>query len=384
MVDIDAQYQNLPDWETLPIRKISWGEALRMATKHNMDMARARITIEDAERQARSVYMDIIPLVNLDAIMNKRLKSASTMQTDELTYHVNVLFNLPSLSQLPIDVYTAQAQVYAVKKAYELKERELVSKLYKVARQRRLQEELYNIEKTGISKDDNEWKQKDMEYKKDEERRSDWLEISKLLGSTSARWEIDWSTVPHLKWDYYMKASQHIDVLVLTMMAMQLEASKMAVYDALMEYLPQINIDFYSPALFSTTGGTYSGFFGDSKDMTLNMNASLQLDTQLKVWDRYQKAKAEHEFFKRELKIRLIERKGQVRQVVKSCNDSEDWKSYMYKRIDFLRLKEPQDAVELMAKRDENTAMEREILTQEQRKVDSEAAMILEYGLVTE
>ena len=52
------------------------------------------------------------------------------MTASDVEYNTNILFNMPSLTQIPFDYYSAKAAVYTAEKTLEMKKRELVARLY--------------------------------------------------------------------------------------------------------------------------------------------------------------------------------------------------------------------------------------------------------------
>lgn len=380
--EVVAVYESLPDWEQLPVKRITWNQAIDMAMEQNIELRKARNTIKQAKRSVRSVYTDLIPGFNLYASMTEALRDISySPNSENMSYNINMLFNLPSISQLPYRVYSAQAELYGTEKAYELKQREITAKIYQHVRNEQLETRLHELEQVEMPEEDRESSAK---IKEDEWRASRidaWSKLAALLGSQKARWEIIPETLPKLDQAKYERECIHLDPLVVTQFAMQLEAARMRKYQILMNYLPQINMNLYSPSLFSSSGGTYGGTFLNSSDMQLNTYASLTIDTKLSNWDQFRTAQEEYEFTREELRTKLMDRRIQVGKVLKSCREFETWKSAMAARIEFQSRQPVASAEELLQKRKDNIAMEREILTQEKRKIEGEAALLVEYGI---
>lgn len=375
-------YDSLPDWEELPVKRITWNQAVDMAMEKNIELRRSRNSIKQSEREVRSVYTDLIPGFNLYATMTEAVRDISySPNSENMTYNINVLFNLPSISQLPYRVYSAQAQLFGIKKTYELKQREITAKIYQHVRNEELDHQLHELDRAAQTKEERE----STAQIKEEEWRSGridaWSKLAALLGSQEARWEIIPETLPKLDQARYEREYVHLDPLVVTQYAMQLEAARMRKYQILMNYLPQINLNLYSPSLFSSTGGTYGGTFLDSSDMQLTTNASLSIDTKLTNWDQFRTAEEEYEFTKEEMRTKLMDRRIQVGKVLKSCREFETWKSAIASRIDFQSKQPVSSAEELLEKRKANIEMEREILNQEKRKIEGEAALMIEYGI---
>ncbi len=381
---LSAEVERQPDLDQLPVRKVSWNDAVAFALKNNLEIKQGQLSIDDAERRVRRVYMDMIPGVNLDALMTKDIGNLGSVSSDDIGFHTNILFNLPSLTQIPITYYTAKASVFRANKSMEMKKRELISKLYKNVRSLEIARARYELSKQEsdikersdgtVSNVDHEWREKS---------RTLAMELISLMGDTHYRWQIDEKTVPKVSWDRYKAASGKLDHLVLAMMAMELEASRLNVLGIKMRYFPELNVNFYSPSLFTNTGGTYGGFFADSGDMYVNMNLSLQLDTKLSVWDNLQSAKASHAILEKEVFMRALERKDKVKKLMKSREDFEAWASYIKKRAAFLDATQPLSVEEYKNNQQEVSKMYRDLYSNREKNLQTEAALIMEYGFLT-
>lgn len=375
-------YENLPDWEQLPIKRITWDQAIAIAKEKNIELQKARSTVKQAKRSVRSIYTDMIPGVNLYASMTRAIRDLSyAPKSDDISYNINILFNLPSLSQLPYRIYSAQAELFATEKACELKEREIISKIWQHVRLAELDKKLHDLDLASFNEEERktEGALKEIEFRN--KTIDQWSKLATLMGSQDARWEIIPESLPKLDRARYEKEAAHLSPAVTMQYAIQLEAARMKKYQIIMNYLPQINMNLYSPSLFSSTGGTYGGTFLNSSDMKLNTNASLSLDTKLTYWDQFRTQQEAYEYTKAELRSKLMDRRIQVGKVLKSCRDYEEWKSWMQKRIAFESSRPISTVEQMLEKRRNNIRMEREILNQEKRKIEGEAALMLEYGI---
>ena len=115
-----------PMWSQLPVREVRWREAFDMMMAHNLDLKRGELSLRQAERNVTNVFTKMIPGVNLDWMLTKELSDLTRVTGDDLEYNTNILFNMPSLTQIPFDYYTAKAAEYTAKKTLEMKKRELL------------------------------------------------------------------------------------------------------------------------------------------------------------------------------------------------------------------------------------------------------------------
>jgi len=148
-----------------------------------------------------------------------------------------------------------------------------------------------------------------------------------------------------------------------------------------MDFLPTINTGMYSPSLFSSTGGTYSGTFLDMDDTTLNLSISYRLDTKLDNWYTYKDNKARYELVSRDIVRSLLEHKQKMTLLRRSMNEYYAWRSYMQKRMDFIRNSPSDNPADFLERAQELHRMQSELLSQEEKVIESEAALVLEYGL---
>ncbi|MBR5331356.1 MAG: hypothetical protein IKV13_07685 [Akkermansia sp.] len=373
---LEAQFSEIKNWEQLPLRTISWSQAVAMMKRNNIEYIRTQKAIDKAERSEMSVYTDLIPGVTYYGYFNSALSELTqSINNNEISHQINVNFYLPSLTQVPYRVYSSKAQTFAAIKALEGKERELIAKLYTFQR-----------------KHDLDARQKELESRTPEEKpdylrktinpdAARWQEIASLLGDYSARWQILPTSVPRLRWSEYRDLTDRMDALIVCQYALQLEQARMRQYSIALNFLPTVNTSLYSPQLFSSTGGTYSGTFLDMDDTKLNMSISYSLDTKLNNWNNYCDSKEAYELQQRETYARMVEHKQKLRMLKASMDEYVTWRDFMHKRIEHLRTAPAANAAEFLENETTLQSMQKELLSQEASAIESESALILQYGL---
>lgn len=379
--EIERVYSQTRLWEQLPERTISWQQALAILRRENPAMQAADSRIEHFEREALSVYTDMIPGVSIYSYFTESIKGITqSLDSDDVRTNINVNFFLPTLTRIPYQVYASKAEVYAAVKAREGTERELISKLYQTVRKHELSRKRRAREKnkpTSLHTADTPMAR----VPEQNEQLEYWKEISKLLGDTSARWNILPDSLPRFRWSEYRRKLDTLSPLVVCQHALKLEQARLAQYGVAMEYLPTINTSLYSPSLFTSTGGTYTGTFLDTDDTTLNLSLSYRLDTKLDTWNRYQDNKARYKQVQREIVRSLLEHKQKMALLRQSMDEYYAWRSYLTKRIDYMK-NAPADSPETyLEQRQELSSMEDELLNQEEKAIESEAALVLTYGM---
>ena len=380
--DIERLYSQTRLWEQLPQRTISWQQAIAMMRRQNPQLLAAQARIEHEQREELSVYTDMIPGVSYYSYFNKSLQGLTqSLSSNDVQTTINVNFYLPTLTRLPYEVYSAKASAYAAIKAKEGKEQELISKLYTAVRMRDLHRRRLAHDKKSNAAAAGESlpvapnfgaENNDLEY---------WKQISTLLGDTTARWNILPSSMPTFRWSHYSKKLQRLSELMVCQHALKLEQARLAQYGVAMDYLPTINTGMYSPSLFSSSGGTYSGTFLDMNDTTLNLSLSYALDTKLDNWYTYKDNKARYEQVSRDVVRSLLEHKQKMALLSRSMNEYFTWRSYMQKRMDFIKNSPSDNPTDFLERAQELHRMQSELLSQEEKVIESEAALVLEYGL---
>ncbi len=373
---LEAQFDCIKSWEQLPERTISWNQAVAMMKRNNPEYINTLSSISRAERSELSVYTDLIPGLSYYSFFSKSLGDiTSDLNSSDMAHNVNVTFYIPSLTQVPYRVYATKVTTFAAIKALEGKERELISKLYVQQRKQNL-----NIRQKALDSQKPDVRS-ELQLKKKNEEVSDWMELAQLLGDYSARWHILPASVPEFKWSKYRNLTGKLDPLIVCKLALDLEQARMSQYSIALNYLPTINLNLYSPSLFSSTGGTYSGTFLDTDDTTLNLSLSYTLDTKLRTWNNYQDSKVTYELRKRETSAKLVDLRHKLKALRTSMEDYYTWRSFMLKRMEHLRSTPAINAAEFLENENSLHSMQKELLNQESAVIESEAALILQYGL---
>lgn len=379
--DVEDIFAQAKEWEQLPIRTISWNQALSMISNNNIDLKKLKSTIARSEREGLSIYTDMIPGISYYGYMTKSINSLTRAYTsDDVTSNINVTFNLPGLTQIPYRIYAARANTYAAIKAKELREREIMANLYSAVRKRALELKLRDLEKQSPDySETNDILAKNAQLIAD---CNYWKDIAATLGDYSARWVILPESLPKVSWNVYSKKLDRLSPLTVCNYALRLERARLSQYSIALRYLPTINTNLYSPSLFSSTGGTYQGTFLDGEDTKLNFNISYTLDTQLDTWNSYKDNKEEFEHTKHEVAAAIMEHKHKLAQLRRSVEDYQSWRSYMQKRMRYVAESPVTTAEELLQRDRSLHDMRKELLSQEQKAIESETAVLIEYGLL--
>lgn len=378
--ELIKKMDTVPEWSQLPRQEISWNQAVALMMERNIDLKKSEQSLKTTKRAVINVFTQIIPGVNLDWMLTKELSDLSKVTADDVEYNTNILFNMPSITQIPFDYYSAKAAVYTAEKTLEMKKRELVSRLYQQTLSYRNAQISYKNQLKSLPYDDEGVQRK----KLDKEWEKSLDEISQgfatLLGSMEARWLIKPETMPRLDWEKYKAASKKLDLLVVTMAAMELEASRLQVLNAKMNFFPSVDINFYSPSLFSSTGGTYGGFFAGAGDMQVNMSLREELDTRLTSWFQYKSAKESHDLMQRSVVMDLQKRRIKIATLLESRRRYELWRGVLLKEIAFKESRLSASGDEYLEQMKDIRKMYTDLDNEAAKNAEVEAALIMEYG----
>lgn len=382
--DINKMYAGTLDWSQLPEREITWHQALALMRANNLALKDAEEQVYQSERQARSVYTDMIPGVSYYGFMTRSIsRLADPVNSDELSSRINVTFGLPALTHVPYRVYASNVYTFAAIKAKEGRERELISKLYKLVRSREIEVAKRALEDELPDMDDADKKEqlRTREVARQQEDEKYWNELANLLGCRDARWHVLPKSMPHVRWEDYEPRLERLGELVACELALRLERARLSQYGVAINYLPTINTSLYSPSLFSSSGGLYEGTFLNGDDTTLDLSISYTLDTTLNSWNSYQQSKSSYEREKLRVLNELMEHRTKVRSLRTSMKEYARWRNYMNKRLAYVRASKATDAETLMERSKAIYSMRQELISQETRSLEAEAAVVLEYGM---
>ena len=101
--ELMARMDAVPDWRQLPRKEISWHQALAMMMERNIDLKKSEQSLKTTKRSVVNVFTQIIPGVNLDWMLTKELSDLARVTAGDVEYNTNILFNMPSLTQIPFD-----------------------------------------------------------------------------------------------------------------------------------------------------------------------------------------------------------------------------------------------------------------------------------------
>jgi hypothetical protein len=79
---IETSYADAREWDQLPIKTISWQQAMSMVQQNNIELKKLSSAIDRYERQGWSVYTDMIPGLSYYGYLTKSISDLGAVATD--------------------------------------------------------------------------------------------------------------------------------------------------------------------------------------------------------------------------------------------------------------------------------------------------------------
>lgn len=369
------QYRAIPDYEQLPIRTISWQQAVQLSLAGNLEYRKACENLEQAQRETDRVWRSFIPSVDIGYYYSRALfRSDGGYYRGGGDFNTNVMFMLPELTRLPVEHY---GKLLAVRKAQIdliVKQREIEAKLYQFFREREISErpKARNTEQGGS----------ELARKAEAQTtREQWNKLCTLLNDDSARWQLLPTDLPRVTPESYGSKIELPSPESQQLLAMELEVARLRKLGVIIEYWPRIHTNFYSPSLFSSSGGDLSGFMQGAKDTRVSLNVHFSLDM---VGDRansYREAEKAHRAALAQARQKMREYKEKATLLLRSWQQYREWQQAMESYIAFRRSQGASHPDELRARHEESQSILTELREQELKNLERECALIQEYGL---
>ncbi len=371
------EYTKLPDYGTLPQKRISWAEALEKMQKGNLEYLQTQQEYTKARRQVSRVWREFIPMLDLGQYYNAPLKWGSG-EPAQNNFNINFIFNIPGLVTLPVEHYTDALTAIKADTDCKLKRRELEARLYQCFCEYELmeREKALEDEKAGVGESQKWFKQEEFARK----QRAQWSKLGQLLNDHSARWEPDTRDMPKVDIAAYRKCTEAPDELLLAVMALQYEASRLTKLGAALSFAPSVYVNFFSPSLFSSTAGEMGGFMGNGEDVRVSLNTYMRLDTKLDMYHDYMHAAAAHDLTRKQLSQQMVEHKEKLVLLMESWEEYRSWKESVGDYVAFRNRQGVSDAEEALRRHQESVEVEQNLIEQQRANLERECALLQEYG----
>jgi len=369
------EYRALPDYEQLPIRIISWQQAVQLALAGNAEYRQAQENLAHAERESGQTWRSFIPSIDIGYYYSRALfRNEGGYYRGEGDFNTNVMFMLPELTRLPVEHYT---KLLAVRKAQidlTIKQREIESKLYQLFREREIDE------RPKAPKDGQE-DAASARQKVEQTEREQWGKLCELINDDSARWQLLPADLPRVTPESYGSKIELPSPESQQLLAMGLEAARLRKLGVIIEYWPSIHTNFYSPSLFDSSGGSLTGFMRGAKDTRVSLNTYFPLDMKGEKANSYREAENAHRAALSQARQKMREYKEKAALLLQSWQQYREWKQAMEGYIAFRRRQGAAHPDDMRMMHEESQSVMQELLEQERKNIERECALIQEYGL---
>ncbi len=379
--DFREYYAKMPDYHQLPRRRISWRQALDKMLRDNLEYRELTRQLENARHRLGRTWRNLIPMLDAGYYYNAPLRWGKGYPAQS-SININVIFDLPQLIQLPFERYMDTLSVIKAETDLRLKRRELEANLYQAFREQRLlaRERALEQQRPG---QDAAARRKARDVHEEKERQA-WSKLCVLLNDYGARWEPDDAGLPSIRLDEYRRRAQAPDKLYLATLALQAEAARLQKLGTGIRFMPMANINFYSPSLFTYSGGHSEGFMRNTDDIRINLNSYISLDTRQEQFYDYKDAVAGEKMIIEAIHQNMREHREKILSVLKSWELYEEWKLSMRDYIAFRNRRGVSGFQEAESRHQESMELEKTFISQERANLERECGAIQEYGWLHE
>lgn len=298
-------------------KTIGWQEALAMMMENNLELHRAKDSLEQATESKEQVYWDLIPTLRLSTSISKALSEVGQISSEDLRFSVFSTVNIPGIINLYSRKYAALLAEIKARYDLGLKKRQLTIRLRELFLEySAFETRKSNVLKSQLWNNKGETKPADFLIKSPEEILTEQqvfnlkiLEnqltqtICKILGNFDFDWKLDSSKIPSLN---YVEApldlnnTKQIGVLLRQTQAADLEAIRLSEFSTKLQYFPDLNFGVSSPPIYQVSNGNESSF--SAENLILRASSSVSIDTSLRVTRQIKNVKRQIEFQNRFMK----------------------------------------------------------------------------------
>ncbi len=298
------------------VRSLNWPQALDLMQRHNLALLRADEERDRARRGIGQVYKKLLPYVQLQVGINKRVNELDSLSFDDVRWDLNAYAVLSGLLTLDRDVYAAELsymrsnlvrELVLREKTVELHRHFITSRQLQLAHQRLLESERIlsgfpaprrSLQSVPATVDSLREQVRALQAKLGGE-------LTDLLGLTSVQVELKDENLPEV--DYAKTALvpedvKRVGVLRRKLLAIELVGAQARVRGAKLQYWPDLSAFLTSGSLWTTTGG--QTVWWSSEELRLSVNAFLPIDLNGAIRDRVREAKTDMEFLKRAVELK--------------------------------------------------------------------------------
>ena len=309
--------QSLAEYGNKKRKKLNWGTALDLMLKNNLELKRARDSLDRAIENRKQIYWDLVPSLGLSANLSKSLTDLGDLSSRDIRFNVFSTINLPGMISFYSRRYASLLGVIVAEWNLKLKGRELIIRL----RELFLEYADFEMRKRVVAKGQL-WKsskpqklselidstpeeilleQQAFNLRISENQLS--LSLAKILGSYDFKWELVQEGLPELPYaekPLDLRQKDKVGVLLRQKQAANLESLRLREVTAKLSYFPDLNLGLSSPSLYRVSNKTATGFSVD--ELVVRVGSSVSFDTNLRRSRQLKDIRREIEFQNRFMK----------------------------------------------------------------------------------
>ena len=315
---VDSVYEkSLAEYGNKKSKKLNWDMALDLMLKNNLELKRARDSLDRAIENRAQIYWDLVPSLGLSANLSKSLTDLGDLSSRDIRFNVFSAINFPGLISLYSRRYASLLGVIVAEWNLKLKGRELIIRLrelfleyadFEMRKGIVAKGQLWSSSKTrklseliDSTPEEILLEQQAFNLRISENQLS--LSLAKMLGNFDYRWELVQEGLPELSYaekPLDLTRKDKVGVLLRQKQAANLEALRLREVTAKLSYFPDLNLGLSSPSLYRVSNKTATGFSVD--DMIVRLGSSVSFDTNLRRSRQLKDIRREIEFQNRFMK----------------------------------------------------------------------------------
>lgn len=328
--NLDKQYERVEQiyYETYlqskskEIRELSWDTAKEMMLVNNLELQRAKDSLERAKENRSQIYWDLVPTLRLSSNLSRALSEVGSIDSEDIRLNIFSTINFPGLINLYSRKYTALLGQIKSESDLKLKRRQLIIRLRELFLEYSdFETRKGNVEKTQLWSASENKKPAELLASTPEEilieqqafnlRISEnqlSQTISKILGNFKYNWRLLEDGIPKLSYvenPLDLNRTNKIGVLLRQKQAADLEALRLTEFSTKLRYFPDLNLGVSSPPLYRVGNGVETGFSAD--DLVFQASSGFSLDTSLRVTRQLKNVRRQIEFQNRFMREQIRE-----------------------------------------------------------------------------
>lgn len=279
-------------------KNIGWIEAKEMMLEGNLEILRAKDSLERAKEIRSQIYWDLVPTLRLSGGLSKSLTDLGSVDSKDLRFSVFSTVNLPGLISLYSRRYAAILGELKAEWDLQLKRRELTIRLrelflefrdFETRKANVATSQLWNspgrktpAELLSSTPEEILVEQQAFNLRLTQNRLSQ--SIAKILGDFDYEWKLTGDDLPDFSYGEKpldLNRTENLGVLLRQKQSADLEALRLTEVTAKLRFFPDLNLGVSSPSLYRLGNGRERGFSSD--DLIFHASSVVSLDTSFRM-----------------------------------------------------------------------------------------------------